>query len=64
MPSKTAVTLDKASALNKKEIALSVKSGALFLNDKAKVIKADLKCKNGVIHVIDNVILPPSKKES
>ena len=26
--------------------------------DKAKVIKADIACKNGVIHVIDAVLMP------
>ena len=61
---KTAVTLDKATALNKKDIALEVKSEALYLNGNAKVIKADVKCSNGVIHVIDTVILPPAKKDS
>ena len=58
---KTAVTLKKATALNKKDIALAVKDGALTLNGSAKVVKADIKCSNGVIHVIDSVILPPSK---
>lgn len=58
---KTAVTLDKAPALNKKTIALAVKDGSLTLNGSAKVIKADVACSNGVIHVIDNVILPPAK---
>ncbi len=28
--------------------------------DKANVIKTDILCKNGVIHVIDEVILPPA----
>lgn len=58
---KTAVTLDKATALNKKDINLAVKGESLMLNGSAKVIKADIECSNGVIHVIDAVILPPSK---
>lgn len=57
---KQAVTLTKAPALNKKDIKLAVKGGALVLNDSAKVVTADINCTNGVIHVIDNVILPPS----
>ncbi|NNE90651.1 MAG: fasciclin domain-containing protein [Verrucomicrobiales bacterium] len=61
VPSKTAVTLDKATALNKKDIALEVKDGALMLNGDAKVAMADVKASNGVIHVIDTVILPPKK---
>lgn len=59
--SKTAVTLDKATALSKKDIKLAVKDKALTLNGSSKVVKADIDCSNGVIHVIDTVILPPSK---
>ena len=59
--SKTAVTLDKATALNKQEIALAVVDKALTLNKSAKVVTADIECSNGVIHVIDTVILPPTK---
>jgi len=29
--------------------------------DKAKVVKADILCTNGVIHVIDSVILPTAR---
>ena len=58
---KTAVTLDKATALNKKDIALKVSGDALTLNGGAKVVKADIETSNGVIHVIDTVILPPTK---
>ena len=58
---KTAVTLDKATASNKKDIALAVVDKALTLNKSAKVVTADIQCSNGVIHVIDTVILPPSK---
>jgi uncharacterized surface protein with fasciclin (FAS1) repeats len=61
VPSKTAVTLDKSAALNKKEIKLAVVGGSLTLNGGAKVTKADIECSNGVIHVIDSVILPPAK---
>jgi len=36
---------------------LMAKSGSVMI-DKAKVVKADIACDNGVIHVIDAVILP------
>ena len=58
---KTAVTLDKAPALNKKNIALAVVEKTLTLNKSAKVVTADIECSNGVIHVIDTVILPPAE---
>ncbi len=57
----TAVTLDKATAVNKKDIALAVKYDKLTLNDSAKVVTADIEASNGVIHVIDSVIMPPSE---
>ena len=61
VPSKTAITLDKATGLNKKDIALKVMDGSLTLNGNAKVVAADVEASNGVIHVIDTVILPPKQ---
>ena len=55
--STAAVKLTSAKAVTGKEIAFKVVDGNLFLND-SKVIKTDLKCANGVIHVIDTVLLP------
>jgi transforming growth factor-beta-induced protein len=40
---------------------IAVKDGTVTI-DGAKVIKTDIECTNGVIHVIDSVILPPSAK--
>lgn len=62
VPSATAVTLKKATALNKKDIALEVKDAALFLNE-SKVVTADVEASNGVIHIIDTVLMPPADKE-
>lgn len=39
-------------------VKVSLKGGAKF--NQAKVAKADIVCSNGVIHVIDAVILPPT----
>jgi uncharacterized surface protein with fasciclin (FAS1) repeats len=57
-----AVKLDGKSAktVNGKKVEISVKDGKVYLNGKAAVIKADIKTSNGVIHVIDTVILPPN----
>ena len=44
--------------VNGKSIKLSAAGGTLSLNGKAKVVKADIAASNGVIHVIDSVILP------
>lgn len=40
---------------------LTAKGGKVMIN-QANVVKADIETSNGVIHVIDAVILPPSKK--
>ncbi len=58
--SEAAVKLDSATALNKKVIKLQVKDGALHLNE-SKVTTADVVCTNGVIHIIDAVLLPPAQ---
>ena len=36
--------------------------GTTVMIDAAKVVKTDIVASNGVIHVIDKVILPPAKK--
>jgi len=41
-------------------ISLSVKDGKLTLNGSATVVTPDILATNGVIHVIDTVIVPPS----
>ena len=51
------VKLKKAKMVNKKESTIAVKDGKVMI-DGAKVISTDIKCGNGVIHVIDSVILP------
>jgi len=39
---------------------VAVKDGGVTINN-AKVVNTDIECTNGVIHVIDTVILPPAK---
>ncbi len=53
------VTLSEATTVNGAEIDIAVQDGAVKIND-ATVVKADIEAKNGIIHVIDTVILPAS----
>lgn len=39
---------------------VKVLGGKVMINND-RVIKADIVCTNGVIHVIDTVLLPPAK---
>ena len=48
----------RVDTLSGKKVRVSVKDGTVMLN-KAKVVKADVMASNGVIHVIDTVLLPP-----
>ena len=59
---KAAMKMTKATALNKKDLALEVKDGSLYLNE-SKVVTADIAASNGVIHVIDTVLMPPADKK-
>ena len=49
--------LSEAKTVNGQSLAIQVK-GDMVMVDNAKVIKTDIDCSNGVIHVIDTVLLP------
>ncbi len=54
---KDVVKLKDAKTVQGSKVTIAVKEGSVMI-DKAKVVKADIPCLNGVIHVIDTVILP------
>ena len=58
VPAAVVTNLRKVPALNEQEIKVRKKSDRLLLN-KSQVIQTDIACTNGVIHVIDAVLLPP-----
>ena len=51
------VSLSEATTVNGAAIAISSYDGKVKIND-ATVVAADVSASNGVIHVIDTVILP------
>ena len=55
--SKDVVKLNKATTVEGSDVAIAVSGGTVTV-DNAKVIKTDINSSNGVIHVIDTVILP------
>lgn len=59
--STTALSLagSNASMASGAETAISIRDGNLFIND-SQVIQTDIAASNGVIHVIDAVLIPPS----
>jgi uncharacterized surface protein with fasciclin (FAS1) repeats len=58
--SKDVVKLDKATTLNGSDVKIKTVDGKVMIND-SQVTAADVKASNGIIHVIDTVLLPPTK---
>lgn len=53
------VGLDSATTINGEDVAIAVQDGNVRLNESATVIITDIMADNGIIHVIDAVLLPP-----
>ncbi|QDT11664.1 fasciclin domain-containing protein [Planctomycetes bacterium K23_9] len=49
--------IDEAKTVQGGMVTVKVKDGAVMINN-AKVVKADVMCSNGVVHVINKVLLP------
>ena len=54
------VGLKTATTVQGQRVDIAVKGDKVKL-DKATVVKTDIKCSNGVIHVIDEVIMPETR---
>jgi transforming growth factor-beta-induced protein len=55
------VELDSATTLLGEDITIEVVDGGVVLNGSVNVVQTDIQAANGVIHVIDFVLLPPSE---
>ena len=51
------VTLDEAETLQGSKVAIEVIDGKVFLNE-SQVTSTDIEASNGIIHVIDAVLVP------
>ena len=51
------VRLDSAKTVNGKELVIRADGGTVMI-DKATVVKPDVMASNGIIHVIDRVLIP------
>jgi len=54
------VGLDAATTVQGDDISIEVVDGNVVLNGSATVVATDVMASNGVVHVIDQVILPPA----
>jgi uncharacterized surface protein with fasciclin (FAS1) repeats len=51
----------RIKTVNGASIRVTVRGKTVRLNRTAKVVKTNIRASNGVIHVIDRVLLPPAK---
>ncbi len=56
------VKLDSAKTVNGMSMKIVTSDGKVTING-VHVVKTNIVCKNGVIHVIDAVLMPPTDKE-
>ena len=53
------ITLTSAETVLGEDVTIKVDMGKVYLNDTIEIIITDIEASNGVIHVIDAVLLPP-----
>ena len=56
------VKVKKAKTVEGADVNVKVSDKGVMINN-AKVLKTDIMCSNGVIHVIDTVLMPPAPKD-
>jgi uncharacterized surface protein with fasciclin (FAS1) repeats len=54
------VTISSAKAVSGDMLSIKVNGGTVMV-DQARVVKTDIAASNGVIHVVDTVLLPPGE---
>ncbi len=54
---KDVMTMKEAKTVNGESVMISMDANTVMV-DNAKVVQADIECSNGVIYVIDTVIMP------
>jgi len=58
VPASQVVGLSSAQTLNGQSVTISVVNGTVYLNGTTKVAQTDVMARNGLIHVIDAVLIP------
>ncbi|MDR9392667.1 MAG: fasciclin domain-containing protein, partial [Trueperaceae bacterium] len=59
VPASDVVNLASAETVQGESVTIQVEGGTVHVND-ATVVQADVAADNGLIHVVDTVLLPPS----
>jgi uncharacterized surface protein with fasciclin (FAS1) repeats len=59
VPASKVTMLESAKTAEGAEVQFSVRGKSAFVNE-SKIIKTDIGCSNGIIHVINAVLIPPN----
>ena len=59
VPASRVVKLKSAKTLNGASVRISVRGKRVFLNRNAQVTKTDVGASNGIVHVLNRVLIPP-----
>src|SRR5690606_17378795 len=60
VPASKVVGLKSARTVEGARVRIAVRQGKVYLNSTTRVTKTDVRASNGIIHVINRVLLPPS----
>ena len=60
VPASKVVKLTSAKTVNGASVRISVRRDKVYLNGSTRVTKTNVRASNGIIHVINRVLLPPS----
>ncbi len=60
VPASQVTTMTEATTLEGRTVTISVQNGQVVLNGNSNVTATDVAATNGVIHVIDAVLMPPA----
>ncbi|XP_036616197.1 stabilin-2 isoform X1 [Trichosurus vulpecula] len=56
-------SIPRMTSLQGEAIHITVSQDTVYLNGKAKIVSSDIICSNGVIHTIDQVLVPKNLQE-
>lgn len=61
VPASIVTTLTEAETVEGSDVLIEVVDGGVVLNGSSNVTATDIAATNGVIHVIDTVLMPPAE---
>ena len=59
VPASDVMGMSSGTTVQGSDVMVSVMDGSVMLNETVTVVTPDIKASNGIIHVVDGVLLPP-----